>query len=294
MATNGGGKPLAAGKEQVPNLAFPESPARVLSKLADYAEWRNQPPGMIPDFEDVDPRAARVTCRSVLRDRGADWLSAEETRQVLAAMALPLPRGGVCGTAEDAARLAREIGFPVAVKLASRQIVHKTEAGGVRLNLGNESAVRQAFRDIRDQLAGRKQLQAMEGVIVQPMISGGVELMIGVIQEPSFGPLIAFGLGGVHVEILKDVCFRITPITDLDAKEMVRSIRGYRLLEGYRGHPAADLPAIENLLLRVAQLVEEVPEIGELDLNPVMALSPGKGCLVIDARIRVQRPSLTS
>jgi acetyl coenzyme A synthetase (ADP forming)-like protein len=294
MATDGAGKPIAAGEEQVPNLAFPESPARVLSKLADYAEWRNQPPGMIPDFEDIDPRAAAAICRNVLHDRGTDWLSAEETRKVLAAMALPLPRGGVCGTAEDAARLAREIGFPVAVKLASRQIVHKTEAGGVRLSLRNESSVRQAFRDIRDQLAGRKQLQAMEGVIVQPMISGGVELMIGVTQDPSFGPLIGFGLGGIHVEILKDVCFRVTPITDLDAKEMVRSIRGYRLLEGYRGHPAADLPAIESLLLRVARLVEEVPEIGELDLNPVMALSPGKGCLVIDARIRVQRPSLTS
>jgi acetate---CoA ligase (ADP-forming) len=209
-------------------------------------------------------------------------------------LALPLPRGGVGGTAEEAAQLAREIGFPVAVKLASRQIVHKTEVGGVRLNLGDESAVRRAFRDIHDQLAERGQLQAMEGVIVQPMISGGVELMIGVTQDPSFGPLIGFGLGGIHVEILKDICFRVTPITDLDAKEMVRSIRGYRLLEGYRGHPPADVTAIEDLLLRVARLVEEVPEIGELDLNPVMALSPGNGCVVIDARIRVERQRVTS
>jgi acyl-CoA synthetase (NDP forming) len=128
----------------------------------------------------------------------------------------------------------------------------------------------------------------MDGVLVQPMISGGVELMIGVTLDPSFGPLIGFGLGGIYVEILKDICFRVTPITDHDAREMVRSIRGYRLLQGYRGHPPADIAAIEELLLRVARLVEEVPEISEMDLNPVMALPPGQGCLVIDARIRAE------
>jgi acyl-CoA synthetase (NDP forming) len=120
------------------------------------------------------------------------------------------------------------------------------------------------------------------------MISGGVELMVGVTQDPIFGPLIGFGLGGIHVEILKDVCFRVTPITDRDAVEMVRGIRGYPLLEGYRGHPPADIPAIEDLLLRVARLVEEVPEISELDLNPIIALPPGQGCLIVDARIRVE------
>jgi acyl-CoA synthetase (NDP forming) len=128
----------------------------------------------------------------------------------------------------------------------------------------------------------------MDGVLVQPMIFGGVELVIGVTQDPSFGPLIAFGLGGIHVEILKDVCFRITPITDRDAKEMIRGIKGYRLLEGYRGHPSADIAAIEDLLLRVSRLVEEVPEIAELDLNPVMALPPGHGCLIVDARISLK------
>jgi acyl-CoA synthetase (NDP forming) len=131
----------------------------------------------------------------------------------------------------------------------------------------------------------------MDGMVVQTMISSGVELMVGVTQDRSFGPLIAFGLGGIHVEILKDVSFRVTPITDLDAAEMVRSIRGYRLLQGYRGHPPADIPAIENLLLRVARLVEDVPEIGELDLNPVIALPPGGGCQVVDARIRVNPES---
>jgi acyl-CoA synthetase (NDP forming) len=275
------------GGEQMPNLNFPESAARVLSKLAQYAEWRVRPEGMILDFDDIRPQDARALCDQVVRDREAAWLSADETRQVLSAFALPVPPGGICRTEDQAALLAREIGFPVALKLSSRTIVHKTEFGGVHLNLANEAGVRQAFRQIHQSVAGAGKLDEMDGVLVQPMISEGVELMIGVTQDPLFGPLIGFGLGGIHVEILKDVSFRVTPITDRDAAEMVRSIKGYRLLEGYRGHPAADIGAIEDLLLRIARLVEEVPQIAELDLNPVMALPPGCGCQIVDARIRV-------
>jgi len=127
----------------------------------------------------------------------------------------------------------------------------------------------------------------MEGVQIQQMIKDGVELMIGVAPDPLFGPLIAFGLGGIHVEILGDVRFRVTPLTDLDAHEMIREIRGYRLLEGYRAHAPADIPALEEVLLRVSRLVEDIPEIQELDLNPVFGLPPGKGCVIADARIRV-------
>jgi acyl-CoA synthetase (NDP forming) len=280
-----GRKPISADNERLPNHAFPENAARVLGKLAQYSDWRSQPEGMIPEFNDIDPGAARAICQSALAKQGNSWLSAEELRKVLVALALPLPDGGLCRTADEAARVALELGFPVAVKLASRQIVHKTDIGGVRLNLQNEKAVREAYMEIQDRLVQEGKLEAMDGVLVQPMISGGVELMIGVSQDPSFGPLIGFGLGGIHAEILKDVCFRITPISDRDAKDMVRGIKGYRLLEGYRGHPPADIEAIEDLLLRVSRLVEEVPEIAELDLNPVIALPPGRGCLILDARI---------
>ena len=183
--------------------------------------------------------------------------------------------------------LASEVGFPVAVKLASHQILHKTEMGGVHLNLANEQAVRDAFEAIRARLAQENKLDAMEGVLVQPMLTGGVEVMVGVTHDPLFGPLIAFGLGGIHVEILGDVRFRITPLTDRDAAQMVREIKGYRLLQGYRGHPAADVDAIEEVLLRVSRLVEDIPEISELDLNPIFALPPGQGCRIVDARIRV-------
>jgi acetyl coenzyme A synthetase (ADP forming)-like protein len=280
-----GRKPIFANHERLPNYAFPENAARVLGKLTNYSDWRSQPEGMIPEFDNIDPGAARAICQSALAKQGSGWLSTEDIRKVLAALALPLPGGGVCRTADEAIHLANELGVPVAVKLASRQIVHKTDVGGVRLNLQGETAIRRAFTEIQNQLAQDGKLAAMDGVLVQPMIAGGVELMIGVTQDPSFGPLIGFGLGGIHVEILKDICFRITPITDRDAREMIQSIKGYRLLQGYRGHPSADIAAIEDLLLRISRLVEEVPEIAELDLNPVMALSPGHGCLIVDARI---------
>ena len=287
----GGEKKAAAaaksGAARLPNYAFPENAARVLGKLARYADWRDQPEGIIPAFDDIRPQEARAICVRALEEHGASWLSADESRRVLAAFALPLAPGGICRDGEEAASMAAEIGFPVALKLASRTIVHKTEIGGVRLNLADQAAVKQAFAAIQQRLADDNQLGEMEGVLVQPMISHGVEVMVGVTQDPLFGPLIGFGLGGIHVEILKDISFRVTPITDRDAAEMVRSIKGYRLLEGYRGHAPADVAAIEDLLLRVARLVEEVPAIAELDMNPVIALPPGSGCRIVDARIRL-------
>jgi acetyl coenzyme A synthetase (ADP forming)-like protein len=282
-----------ADGERLPNYAFPENAARVLAKLANYADWRREAEGVVPEFDDIDPEKARALCRATTHRTAGDWLGAEEVRQILSAFALPLPHSKVCRSADEAAEFARAIGFPVALKLASRQIVHKTEVGGVRLDLKDARAVRDAFAALHDRLAADNRLAAFDGALVQPMIAGGVELIVGVAQDPSFGPLITFGLGGIHVEILKDVCFRVTPITDKDAREMVQSIRGYRLLEGYRGHPPADIEAIESLLLRVARLVEEIPEIAELDLNPVIARPPGQGCLIVDARIRLGNNPVT-
>ena len=274
--------------EKIPTFPFPEHPAVVLSKAFRYEAWRAQPLGMIPDFDDMDIGAARAICTKVLSQEGPGWLTVEDTRALLASAKLPLAQGGVARTEDQAAALACDLGFPVAVKLASHQILHKTEMGGVHLNLADEQAVRNSFEAIRARLAQDNKLDAMEGVLVQPMLSGGVEVMVGVTHDPLFGPLIAFGLGGVHVEILRDVRFRITPLTDRDAAEMVREIKGYRLLQGYRGHPAADVEAVEEVLLRLSRLVEEIPEISELDLNPIFALPPGEGCRIVDARIRVE------
>jgi len=288
MAEGDRDRSLTLKGETIPTYPLPEMPARVLSRAATYAEWRRRPLGLIPDLRDLAIPVAREICAKALAQRGTGWLTTEETRNVLAAFGLPLPRGGVARTEEDAVEIARRVGFPVAVKLASHRLVHKTEIGGVRLAIKDDTQVRKAFKEIRDCLAQDQNLDAMEGVLVQTMITEGVEVMVGVTHDPLFGPLIAFGLGGIHVEILGDVRFRVTPLTDRDAADMVREIKGYRLLEGYRGHAPADIAALEELLLRVSRLVEEIPEVTELDLNPVFALPPGQGCGIVDARIRVE------
>ncbi|CAE6760253.1 GNAT family N-acetyltransferase [Nitrospira defluvii] len=278
---------LSLPGETIPTFGLPELPARVLGTIVGYVQWRDRPLGMVPDFDDLDLPAVHTICRDVLATRGGGWLTVAETRAVLSAMAITLPPGGVATSAEEAAALAAQIGFPVAVKLASHTLVHKTEIGGVHLNLTGKAEVRRAYDDIAARLSQEQHTNAMEGVLVQPMVKGGVEVMAGMVQDPSFGPLIGFGLGGIHVEILGDVRFRITPLTELDAADLIRSIKGYRLLQGYRGHPPADVDAIQDLLLRLSRLVEEVPEIVELDLNPIFALAPGEGYSIVDARIRV-------
>jgi acyl-CoA synthetase (NDP forming) len=276
----------AAGR-RVPSYHYPEAAARVLGRLVKYAEWRAQPHGSPRHFADLDVVAVQRLCSRLLAEHGPGWLGAGDTRQLLQTAGFPILPGGLAHSPDSAATLAEAVGYPVAVKLASRQILHKTEAGGVQLNLRTAAEVRDAFQRIQSTLAATGRLSAMEGVLVQPMLSGGVELMIGMTQDRLFGPLLAFGLGGIHVEILKDVCFRITPLTEHDAAEMIRGIRGYRLLTGYRGHPPADVAAVEDLLLRLSALVEAVPALAELDFNPVIALPPGGGVRIVDARIRL-------
>src|SRR6188474_298581 len=210
-------------------------------------------------------------------------------RRVLNAFGLPLVASAVAHTADDAAALAAVLGFPVVAKILSSKVQHKTEIGGVRLNLQNEAAVRRAFNDILARARQAGVLDAVDGVLIQPMLTGGVETMIGVAADRLFGPLIGFGLGGIHVELLGDVRFRIAPLTDRDADELLREIRGFPLLQGYRGKPPADVDALRDILLRVSRLADEIPEIIEPDLNPVIALPAGHGCRVVDARIKVAR-----
>jgi len=273
----------------VPVYPFPEEIGRVAGAAARYAEWKGADPGAFPDFEDLRLDRARETCVRAAVERGDGWLSVSEARNVLELAGLQVVEGGVGTTPEAAAEIARELGFPVAVKLASIEITHKTEMGAVKLGLADEEGVKAAFREIRDTLEEAGRADAMEGVLVQPMLRGAAEVMMGMTQDPVFGPVLAFGLGGIHVEVLRDVAFRVAPLTDRDARQMVREIRGHVLLEGYRGHPPADLPALEEALLRLSLLVDAVEEIRELDLNPVFALEPGKGYRIADARIRVGR-----
>jgi len=274
--------------ETVPTYPHPEISTRIISHALAYGDWRRQSIGQVPSYSDAGLSRAKSICAKALAEHGSGWLTTEETHAILTAMKLPLVRGAVAANEEEAVKLANTMGFPVAVKLASRQILHKTEIGAVRLNLSDEQAVHDAFDAVRARLARDHKLEAMEGVLVQPMVSGGIEVMVGMTRDPLFGPLLAFGLGGIHVEILGDVQFRITPLTDRDATEMVQAIKGYRLLQGYRGQPAADVKAMEEILLRVSCLVREITEISELDLNPIFALPDAQGCKIVDARIRVE------
>ena len=282
--------PIVLDGESIPTYAYPESAARVLGKIASYAVWRAGPHGIVPDFDDIDPASARGTCRWAIEERGADWLTAEEARAVLRAMHLPVASGGVARTADEAAKVARSVGFPVAVKSASPRIFHKTEKGAVHLNVTDEVAVRRAFDVIRGSLEAEGSTVAKDGVLVQPMVKGDVEVTVGMFEDPSFGPLIAFGLGGIHVETIADPAVRVTPLTDRAAAAMVRETRGYPLLAGYRGYPPADIDAIHDVLLRVSRLVEEVPDIAELELSPIFVGPPGEGCRILDSRIRVALP----
>jgi acyl-CoA synthetase (NDP forming) len=213
------------------------------------------------------------------------WLPTEACAELLDAYGVRSAGVRFAATADEAVEAAKVMGFPVAVKLASSTITHKTDVGGVILGLQSEEAVRDAVRQIRERLRAAGRLVEMEGVIVQEMIPGGVEVIVGLTQDPSFGPLIMFGLGGIQVELVKDVAFRIHPLTDVDARDMVRSIKGYPLLNGWRGSPPADLEALEQLLLRISAMVEDIPELAEMDLNPLKVLSPGNGCCVVDARV---------
>ena len=287
MAESGKLAPLNVEGENVPAYAFPENAARALGKVAAYAQWRSQPPALFWGFDDLRPDDARELCREVLADRNENWLTPEEVRRVLNAFGLPLLPTMIARTADDAVGLASALGYPVVAKLQSSRILHKTEAGAVLVGLASERAVRAAFRELSELAAAAGVTSREEGVVIQPMISGGVETIIGITDDRLFGPLVAFGLGGIHVEVLKDVHFRVAPLTDRDADELLHEVRGYKLLEGYRGHPPADIEALRDILLRIARLAEEVPEIAELDLNPVIALPPGHGCRIVDARIRV-------
>jgi acyl-CoA synthetase (NDP forming) len=280
--------PLHAGDEILPVYEFPEQAARALGKAAEYAAWRAAPAGALVPFKDMRVREAREMCREIGRTRGDSWLTTQELHQLLHAADMRLAPAVLAHSADEAARLARVFGFPVVAKLASPQALHKTEVGGVRLHLANEQSVRTAFAELwatAEQALGG----SLEGVLIQPMVTNATETLVGLTQDPMFGPLVAFGLGGTQVELFRDVAFRIAPLTDRDVDEMIHSVRGFPLLQGYRNRPQADLRALRDVLLKVSYLGAQIPELAELEFNPVMAMPDGHGCQIVDVRARVKK-----
>jgi acetyl coenzyme A synthetase (ADP forming)-like protein len=264
----------------VPAFPSPERPAHALARAAAYAEWRRRPPGTLPPLEDFDVDAARATVTDFLGETGPGWLPTELVGEVLRSIGVPWVETVRVGSPEEAMAASARIGDAIALKAAGPDLLHKTDVGGVRLHLDTPEQVADAYREMAARLGGR-----MTHADVQRMAAPGQETIVGVALDPLFGPLVMFGLGGVATELLGDQSFRILPVTDVDAHELVRSLRSSPLLFGFRGAAPVDVEALEVLLQRIGRFAELVPELAELDLNPVI-VSPS-GVEVVDARMRV-------
>ncbi len=256
-------------------FAYPESAARALGRVAARAEWLRRPQGVLPDVGGIEHGRAAAVVADALERSSDDWLDPAATRELLLAYGIPLVPERVATSEEDAVAAASELGLPAVVKTAAPG-AHKTETGGIALDLESTEAVAAAVARIG------------LPVIVQPMLAGGAELLAGVVQDPVFGPLVAFGPGGVYAELIGEAAFRIAPLTDVDAEQLVTEGKAGRLVAGFRGAPPADRRSLVELVQRLARLGEDFPAVAELDLNPVLA-SPDR-CVAVDARVRVRAP----
>jgi acetyl coenzyme A synthetase (ADP forming)-like protein len=282
-----------ASGRAVPSFAFPESAAHALSRAADLADWRRRPPGTIPSLPGIDIDEGRAIARSYLRagattregaapdaDDDGRWLPATDAARLCNAFGINVVASHAVDSADEAVKIADQFGYPVVLKAGSPRIVHKTDVGAVMVDLLDARDVQYAYETMEQHFG-----DAMGGALVQPMIAAGVETIVGVTHDPSFGPLVLFGMGGTTAELLGDRTLRILPLTDEDAHEVVRQLRGSPLLFGYRGRPPVDVAALENLLLRVGRLAEDVPEVAEMDLNPVLVTE--QGVIAVDVKVRV-------
>jgi acyl-CoA synthetase (NDP forming) len=283
MTTEGPPPELGSKSVRVPGYEFPEDAARAVSLAAQYGRWRTREPGTVPELADVRPEQAAAIVAEEL-GRGSSWLSPDCVTELFQCYGLPLISTWVLADADAAVAAAAEIDGPVALKAIAPGLLHKSDAGGVRLGLETAEEVRDAA--VRIEAAVASAGHELEGLLVQPMAGDGVELIVGVAGDRHFGPVLACGAGGTTAELIKDVAVRITPVTDRDAREMLRSLRTFPLLDGYRGAPRCDIQAVEEVLLRVSAMVEAHPEIIELDCNPLIAGSDG--ALIVDARVRIE------
>lgn len=286
MQSGGAPTELASPDVGFPIFSFPERAAKALRKAVTYAEWLGKPEGQRATFDDIDTTRARQVIDAAVEgvDDEGEWLDPDAVDALLESYGMAIPRARVVTSVEDAVRFGEEIGGGIVLKVVSPSALHKSDVGGVVLDVSGAERITSAY----DQVTGA--VSDPEGVLVQEFVSGGHEILIGMVEDPTFGPLIVFGLGGIFVELIGDVAFRIHPLTDIDAAEMLQEVKSARLLEGYRGGEPGDIDAVIDTLLRVSALIEDVPEIVEMDLNPVKVGTPGSGVRIVDARIRV-RPS---
>jgi acetyltransferase len=267
----------------IPAYPIPERAALALKAMVDQARWMADP---LPQFEEFQVERDRVAeIFAQVRASGRVQIGEAESRDILLAYGIRIPQSKLCASAEESVAFADEIGYPVVMKIASPDILHKTDVGGVRVGLQNPADVRDAF-DLMVYRAQKYQPDAqIWGCLVQEQVSGGKEVILGMSEDPQFGPLVMFGLGGIYVEVLKDVSFRVAPFDRKEARAMISEIRGFGLLKGVRGEPPADLEATAETLLRLSQLVTDFPEIVEMDINPLMVFESGRGTMAVDMRL---------
>jgi acetyltransferase len=275
----------------IPNYSFPEAAVRAFAAMARYGskltpERRKKHGGL--EFP-VDKARAAELIRVKLGEEDRAHLPQGECKDILEAYGFPLLPSRVVSREEDIEAALKEVGPPVAMKISSRDVVHKFDVGGVKLKINTPEEARQAFRDIVSSVKKFQPDARIEGVLMEKMAPGGEECILGANRDPMFGPICMFGLGGTFVEALQDVTFRLAPMWESSAESMIRSINAFRILQGHRGKPPADLEAIKECILRLAQLVTDHPEIDELDINPLMVYAEGKGCVVADSRMIVRK-----
>jgi acyl-CoA synthetase (NDP forming) len=268
--------PAALGSRRIPVYALPEDAVRALGHAARYAAWLRQPLGSRPTLSHVDAGAARAIAAAA----APGWQRPAVAQDLLARYGIPVVTTRTATSVEDAVRCADELGYPVAVKAADEALVHKSDVGAVKLGLPDAVAVRAAYQAIAIATGA-----GTPAVVVQPMATPGVELVAGIVHDRLFGSLVMLGLGGVYTDVLGDRAFRLLPVTDADAAGMWRSLRAARLLTGYRGGPVVNTAALEDLLLRLGRLAEDLPEVAELDLNPILA-GPD-GVIAVDVKLRL-------
>jgi acetyltransferase len=268
---------------RIPNYPFPERAVSALQAMVHYRQWLSRPAGDYASYE-VDRERVRRTFADV-RSQGRLELGELEAREVMAAYGMRLPASELAQSPEAAVEIANRLGYPIVLKISSPDILHKSDIGGVRVGLQSAGEVRDAY-ELIEYRARRYQPNAdIRGVLVQQQAPKGRECLVGISRDPQLGPLIGFGMGGIYVEVLKDVVFRLAPLSRQEAQEQIEAIRSFPILRGVRGQAPADIASILDTLLRTSQLVTDFPEIVEMDINPLMVYDQGQGALVLDARI---------
>ncbi len=267
----------------IPHYRYAETAIKTLKAMLRFSEWSKTSEGKLQKFAVNKKKAEKVFVK--VSAEGRKNLLEEEGQEILRAYGFPVPKSILAKKEKDALQAAKKIGYPLVMKIASPQIIHKSDAGGVKVGLKKPQEVRAAFKEIIKNAKKYDKKAVIKGVLVQEMIKGGKETIIGSKLEPGFGPMLMFGMGGIYVEVLKDVTFRLAPVTDSETNEMISSIKTHKLLEGVRGEKSSDTKKLSECIQRLSQLVTDFKEIKELDMNPVLVFETGKGCKVVDVRI---------